>query len=167
LWAITIFSNNKPASFMRLMVAFDSKQGLELAACVKEMKTQFATLRQGDTKRLEAMLLAQAHSLQAMFTHYAEKMTHAEYLNQLKVNGALALKAQNQCRQTLQVLAEIKNPKRATFIKNHATNQQVNVNGKAEISENISTNRANELLYEESHATMDSRGTPATITAHP
>lgn len=39
-----------------------------------------------------------------------------------------ALKAQNQCRQTLAALAEIKNPRRTTLIgqQNNATNQQVN-----------------------------------------
>ncbi|MGH8646968.1 MAG: hypothetical protein ACREX4_21935 [Gammaproteobacteria bacterium] len=60
----------------------------------------------------------------------------------------LALKAQNQCRQTLAALAEIKNPRRTTFIgqQNNATNQQVNnVGGPSETRKNPET-RENELL---------------------
>ncbi|MGH8608246.1 MAG: hypothetical protein ACREX9_12750 [Gammaproteobacteria bacterium] len=40
----------------------------------------------------------------------------AQYLNQHQTYMLLALKAQNQCRQTLAALAEIKNPRRTTFV---------------------------------------------------
>ena len=149
-----------------MQLTFNPNSGLELMSCMDEMQTQLAHLQKGDTTRIEAMLFGQAHSLQSIFTHYANKMVSAEYLNQLKVNGALALKAQNQCRQTLAVLAEMKNPKRAIFIKNQATNQQVNVKNTAEIPENISSNPANELLCEGNHATMDSTGAAAASAAY-
>lgn len=131
-----------------------------------EMNEQFSKLQKGDTTQIEALLMGQAHSLQTIFTRYALKMANSEYLNQLKVNSAVALKAQNQCRQTLVALAEIKNPKRATFIKNQATNQQINLNANAENPEIISANPANELLSEGSRATLDSRGTTAASAAH-
>jgi len=144
-----------------LQLTFHPNSGLALMACMDEMKEQFSALQKGDTDRIEAMLLGQAHSLQAIFTHYANKMASAEYLNQLKVNGALAMKAQNQCRQTLAALAEIKNPKRATFIKNQATNQQINLHAGSEIPDKKTPILSNELLSEGSHAAMDTTGTRA------
>jgi hypothetical protein len=54
-------------------------------------------------------------------------MATAERLEQIQVYGHLALKAQNQCRATLATLADIKNPQAVAFIKNTATNQQVNI----------------------------------------
>ena len=82
-------------------------------------------------------------------------MKRAEYLNQMQVHGQLALKAQNQCRATLAALADIKNPARATFIKNTATNQQVNL-GAAPPQKN-SADSANELLEVKAHERLDTR----------
>jgi hypothetical protein len=151
----------------RLQLAFNPNQGLELVACLEEMRKQCADLKKGDTARIEYMLLTQAHSLQAMFTYYANKSASAEYLNHLKIHSTIALKAQNQCRQTLAVLAEMKNPKRAVFIKNQATNQQVNLHSKPEIPEINSSNPSNELISGEAHETVDSRGEEETSATNP
>lgn len=149
-----------------LQLAFNPNSELHLTACMKELEAQAEALRQGDLSRVEGMLLAQAHSLQAIFTRFAHKMAGSEYLNQLKVNSAIALKAQNQCRQTLAALAEIKNPKRATFIKNQATNQQINMNQPDNSQKNSHSKPSNELLSEGSHATMDTAGTAAASAAN-
>ncbi len=143
----------------RIQLAFNPNQGLDLVASIDEMKEQVSKLKNGDTLRIESILLTQAHSLQTIFTSYALKMANSEYLNQLKVNGALALKAQSQCRQTLMVLAEMKNPKRATFINNQATNQQVNLHAGNEIPENKTPILSNELISGNDYATMDITGT--------
>jgi hypothetical protein len=99
------------------------------------------------------MLLSQAHVLQAMGTFFTMKLSGAEYLNQVEAYSRIALKAQNQCRQTLATLGELKNPKRTTFVKqqNNAVNQQIN-NGGVEQSENQEKpdNSANKLLEEDS-----------------
>lgn len=82
----------------------------------------------GDTKAVERMLLAQSVVLQSMFTHYMTRASRTDMLPKLQAFAELALKAQNQCRRTLATLAEIRNPRRAMFVKqvNNAVNQQVN-----------------------------------------
>lgn len=64
----------------------------------------------GDMKRAEAMLYGQAHALQAIFTSLARRAQAQEYLKQWEAYLRMALKAQNQCRMTLETLATIKNP---------------------------------------------------------
>ncbi len=121
---------------------------------VEELSVQIEKVGAGDLERVEAMLLAQAHVLQTMFLVCAHRMKRAEYLNQMQVHGQLALKAQNQCRATLAALADIKNPARATFIKNTATNQQVNLGAPPQKN---SADSANELLEAKTHEQLDTR----------
>ncbi|MGH9905868.1 MAG: hypothetical protein ACRD8U_09850, partial [Pyrinomonadaceae bacterium] len=82
----------------------------------------------GDLKRAEGMLIAQAHALQAIFTNLSWRAAKAQYMSQFQPYIALALKAQSQCRTTLQTLGELKYPKETAFIRqqNVAVNQQVN-----------------------------------------
>ena len=72
----------------------------------------------------------------------------------------LALKAQAQCARTIEVLSTIKNPpviyaKQANIAHGH---QQVN-NGKQPAHTGKTLNSSNELLNEDSNATLDTRGT--------
>jgi DNA-binding transcriptional MerR regulator len=62
--------------------------------------------------RPEAMLAAQAHSLDAIFTSLARRahLNMGEYVNAADRYMRLALKAQSQCRATIETLAAIKNP---------------------------------------------------------
>jgi hypothetical protein len=89
---------------------------------------------QGDTplKQVEGMLLSQAHALNSMFTALAQKATEQEYLKPMEAYTRLALKAQSQCRATLETLAEIKQPRHVVIAQqaNLAHQQQVN-NGTA------------------------------------
>lgn len=83
----------------------------------------------GDMKRAEAMLFGQAHALQAIFMELARRATAQEYLKQWDAYMRMAMKAQNQCRMTLETLATIKNPpvvyaRQANI--NHGGQQQVN-----------------------------------------
>ncbi len=152
------------AGLLQLELHPDS--GLELMSSVADMQKQCENYHNGDIKRIEAMLLGQAHSLQAIFTRHTQRMVKAEYLPQLKMHAAIALKAQNQCRQTLTALAEIKNPKRATFIKNQATNQQINLHQPDSSQNNFYAKPSNELLSEGHHATLDSTGTATASAAN-
>ncbi len=83
----------------------------------------------GDMRRAEAMLYGQAHALQAIFTNLARRATNQEYLKQWEAYLRMALKAQNQCRMTLETLAMIKNPP-VVFARqaniNNGGQQQVN-----------------------------------------
>ncbi len=125
--------------------------GIELA---EELTAQIEKVGAGDLQRVEAMLLAQAHVLQTIFLDRAHHMRRAKYLNQMQAHGQLALKAQNQCRATLAALADIKNPARAMFIKNTATNQQVNLGAPPQKN---SADSANKLLEVKAHERLDTR----------
>jgi hypothetical protein len=85
---------------------------------------------QGDTplKQVEGMLLSQAHALNSMFTALARKATEQEYLKPMETYTRLALKAQSQCRATLETLADIKQPRHVVIAQqaNLAHQQQVN-----------------------------------------
>jgi hypothetical protein len=83
----------------------------------------------GDMKRSEAMLYGQAHALQSIFMNLARRATKQEYLKNWEAYLRMALKAQNQCRMTLETLATIKNPP-VVFARqaniNNGGQQQVN-----------------------------------------
>lgn len=63
-----------------------------------------------DMRGPEAMLCSQAHALQAIFVNLSCRAATQEYLKQWEAYLRMALKAQNQCRMTLETLATIKNP---------------------------------------------------------
>lgn len=89
----------------------------------------------GDMKRAEAMLFGQAHALQAIFMNLARRaaLNMGEHLGATETYMRLALKAQGQCRATLETLATIKSPP-VVFARqaniNNGGQQQVN-NGAA------------------------------------
>lgn len=127
-------------------------------------------IRNGDLSRVEAMLIDQAHSLQMMSNLFTMKISKLETIEQVEVYTRLALKSQNQCRQTLATLIEMKNPRRSTFIKqqNNAVNQQIN-NGASPgietdpIQQNPKNSEisTNELFEVEAHEQLDTRAQSA------
>lgn len=133
-----------------------NREELDLVALVDALARESGAINEGKFERIEAMLFAQAHVLNAIFAKYASKMADADYVNKLQIYASIALKAQNLCRTTLTTIAEIKRPRAATFIKNSATNQQVNF-ARPEISQD----RANELLENKRHERLDTRTTSA------
>jgi hypothetical protein len=105
----------------------------DIGALVTSLSAGMDDLLAGDMKRAEAMLYGQAHALQAIFMNLARRATTQEYLKQWEAYLRMALKAQNQCRMTLETLATIKNPP-VVFARqaniNNGGQQQVN-NGAA------------------------------------
>jgi hypothetical protein len=87
-----------------------------LEGLVEDLGRQCDMAMDGDLARTEAMLVAQAHTLDAIFNHLARRAAGCEYLNQLEVQLRLALKAQNQCRATIETLATMKNPRAIAFV---------------------------------------------------
>ena len=120
-----------------VMVAYTQPLGeQDLAALVDALSGQMREVRSGDMKRAEAMLYGQAQALQAIFMNLARMAVGQEYLNQWEAFLRMGLKAQNQCRMTLETLATIKNPP-VMFARqaniNNGGQQQVN-NGSAATS---------------------------------
>lgn len=103
--------------------------GVAVAALTAELResARRALAPDAGTEAMERHLWASAMLLENLAVVWAMYATRAECTEQLDVYARLALKAQNQQRQTLRTLAEIRNPRRATFIKqqNQAVNQQV------------------------------------------
>ena len=64
----------------------------------------------GDLTEVEAMLVHQAVALQSIFVKLTEGALGAETLSNFDLKFRYALRAQSQCRATLETLANIKNP---------------------------------------------------------
>lgn len=142
----------------------------DLPALLDELDAQTSAIWSGNLNRPEEMLSAQAHTLDAIFNTLAQKASTAMksgHLPSMEGYLRMALKAQSQCRTTLEALAEIKAPKSTTFVKqaNIAQNQQVNngptVNGAAghtRTHEKEINTSSNKLISGATDATLDTRG---------
>lgn len=96
---------------------------------VSELQRQVDGVNGGDLKRAEGILIAQAHALDSIFSSLARRATTQGYLKEWEAYMRMAMKAQNQCRMTLETLATIKNPP-VVFARqaniNNGGQQQVN-----------------------------------------
>ena len=128
----------------------------DFTALAHKIRDQTNAMHSGDMKEIESMLFAQALTLQATFTALLRKAAANanEYLAATDIYLRFALKAQGQCRATLETLANIKNPRPLAFVKQaNISNgpQQVN-NGNVNASETVvrareeNENPQNELL---------------------
>lgn len=73
--------------------------------------------RGGNMEKVEAMLLAQAHTCEAIFHQFARRSLRSGDMPRLEAYMRMALKAQQQSASTLRVLGELRNPRAATFVK--------------------------------------------------
>jgi hypothetical protein len=90
---------------------------LDLTGLAKELASQVKAAKAGDLTRAEAMLIAQAHTLDALFNTLAIHVSDGGYLNKVDLYLRLALRAQSQCRATWDTLAAIKNPPMVGYVK--------------------------------------------------
>jgi hypothetical protein len=107
---------------------FPDDDNLTVAALTAALAAQNAKIRDGDMARPEAMLIAQAHTLDTLFAELVGRSranSREGFMNSADRYMRLALKAQGQCRTTLQTLSDIKNP-RPYIQNNQAQYQQVN-----------------------------------------
>ena len=156
--------------------------GRDLNQLMGELGRQVKQVQGGDMSGPEAMLVAQSHALDLMFSALANKAAinmHAGHLSATEGYLRLVLKAQSQCRTTIEALGELKNPRTTTFNKqvNIAEQQQVNNGantqgstrtGKRAGAREMNITPTNELITEEQqHATLDTGGTGAAVGADP
>jgi len=109
----------------------DKKAETELTvnALIDELQRHCDAANIGNLAREEAMLVAQAHTLDAIFNTLARRASGQEHLKNWETFMRLALKAQSQCRTTIETLAAIKNPQPVAFVRQAniaAGPQQVN-----------------------------------------
>lgn len=91
--------------------------GVELNALVEQLAAQQSEAVTGNLEACQAMLIAQAHTLDALFHHLIRNAAAGSQLDYGRTCLQLALKAQNAARNTLATLASIQQPKSATFVK--------------------------------------------------
>jgi hypothetical protein len=140
--------------------------GLDSNACIEQMVMKLHALDKGGTQQIEHHLLSQAVALEAIFTEMARRaaLNMGEYLGPTETYMRLALKAQSQCRATLETLAEIKNP-RPIFINGKQVNvsngsQQVN---NAEGPQQVNNGQAAALSAPEAPLAITSQSEPPTL----
>jgi hypothetical protein len=145
---------------------------IDVPSLIFELRTQAAAANRGDFTQAEAMLMNQATALQTLFSNMVERANNQSMMPNIEGFMRMALRAQNQCRATLETLAAIKNPP-IVFAKqaniNHG-NQQVNNGAPAADTSRTGKiiNQQSELLTKGStHETLDTRGTGKTIPANP
>lgn len=74
------------------------------------LRDQAAAVQRGDPAHAEAMLINQASALQSLFVRLSERAMEQTHMPNLEGFMRLALRAQSQCRASLETLAAIKNP---------------------------------------------------------
>lgn len=75
---------------------------------------QVEAMNDGDLSRVEEMLVAQVHSLDALFNTLLQIATNSKKMD---AHMKLALRAQSQCRATLEALVNLKRPKELTVFQ--------------------------------------------------
>lgn len=91
--------------------------GIDTPTMLATLRDQAAAVQSGGLAHAEAMLINQASSLQALFVRLSERAMEQAHMPNLEGFMRLALRAQSQCRATLETLAEIKNPRPVAFVR--------------------------------------------------
>lgn len=169
-------------AFLALLFAQHSgfAKGSEIGELVEATQQAVERAKRGGTEQADSLLTSQAIALNAVFLEMGRRaaLNMGSHLRATETYMRLALKAQSQCRTTLESLAEIKNPRAVAFVKQAniaGGHQQVNnlapespspvpeEAGRAE-----SKRRPNELLEEISDAQwLDPRAAPAAGAGNP
>ena len=142
---------------------FGCDQSIDFGEAIEILRDAECNAKGNDLSRLEGMLASQSIALDSIFNSLARRAS-LNLGSNLKVADTylrLALKAQSQCRTTVEALAEIKNPKSVAFVRqaNIAQgHQQVN-NGIADSRSGASdfVNSPNELLEQQHGERVDTR----------
>lgn len=158
---------------MRVMQGAENKTGnwdnIDVPALIDQLRDQAAAVNRGDLTQAEAMLINQATALQSLFARLAERGMGCDHAPAFEANMRMALRAQSQCRATLETLSTIKNPpvvyaKQANFAAGH---QQVNNGIPGPTQAREIENHQTQLLEGNHGERMDTRATGAAIGANP
>jgi hypothetical protein len=131
---------------------------IDVPGLLATLRDQAEVVSSGNLSRVEAMLTNQADALQALFLNLTERSLRQEYLVQAEGFMRLALKAQSQCRATLQTLAEVKNPPVVYARPANVTSGPQQINNGVDLSharENV--NAPNQLLGAADELRQDTR----------
>lgn len=92
---------------------------VDLTESVALMQAKTEQVCSGDLSGPEAILTAQAVALDVIFNEMARRaaLNMGEHLQATDTYMRLAMRAQGQCRATLQTLGELKHPRQVAFVK--------------------------------------------------
>jgi len=155
-----------------VITSYDSMiDNLNIVSLTEELSSSTAEVIEGKMNKCEAMLLNQAYALQSIFTGLSQKAANQTQIRQYSTLLKLALKAQSQCRTTLETLATLKRP--PVVFANQANiaqgNQQVNntvqLPAQAGGAEKIKFAQ-NELLEAQHEQRLDHSAANSTSSSH-
>ena len=112
---------------------------LNLPSLFNALSEQVRAVNDGDMTGAEAMLTAQAHTLDCIFNNLAQRAIHSDYTIDVDTYLKLALRAQSQSRATWETVSAIKHPTMANYVA------QANISqGPQQVNNNASRMRGNE-----------------------
>ena len=109
-------------------------------AAQEGVEETLSKVKSGNLEDLEAILVNQVYVLNGLFNQLVmqgkaslnEPAVMRSLPNHPKTMLNVALKAQTQCRATVQTINELKNPKKTTFIKNQLNNVKMELESRIE-----------------------------------
>lgn len=133
--------------FLALTTIGQFDTDLDATTLLDELKAQTAKIHDGNMQRAESVLMCQATTLDRLFANLAQRAIVQSNMDHYDRFMKLALKAQNQCRMTLESLSNIKNPPVIYAKQANVTTglQQIN-NGTPATRTREIENQQNELL---------------------
>ena len=138
---------------------------IDAPTMLETLRDRAVAVQRGDLAHAEAMLINQASALQALFVRLSERAMEQAHMPNLEGFMRMALRAQSQCRATLETLATIKNPpivyaKQANFAAGH---QQVNNGTSVPTQAREIENQQSKLLEAQHGEWLDTGTTGATV----
>ena len=118
-------------SSQRVVAASERNKGLDehldIPQLMAVLKAESERLSEGKTEDIGPILANQAIALQSLFSRLTERSLSQSHMSNIEAFMRLALRAQSQCRATLETLASLnKAPTVFAQQANVATNQQIN-----------------------------------------
>lgn len=148
------------------------KKEQNLNATISEIGSRIDKVKNGDMSDIEATLVSQSITLDMIFNELATR-SFLNMGNSTKITETymrMALKAQSQCRCTIEALNEMKNPKSITITKQaNISEQQIVNNGTMNTGSTHAgekQNESNELLEVVEHDKVDTRTKGETIKSN-
>ena len=113
-------------SAITLLDYINSPEEIYLTAMIDSLEKQVDLVKSGDLTSVEQIFLVQAHTLDAIANYMFRRARNQEYMSNFEAHMKLGLRAQNQCRTTLEALVRTKTPKTHLNQTNIGYHQQVN-----------------------------------------
>jgi hypothetical protein len=124
------------------------KNATFFTALITQLKASSGKLRSGDLSQVEDMLMNQASALQAVFASLMERGLVTDDRGTLDLLLRYGLRAQAQCRATLETLASVKNPPVIYARQANVTTGPQQVNNGITRAGDVAGSKQNELSEE-------------------